>query len=652
MTVRRRIAAALLLAGAGLLFIAPRARPHPLLQSSDPTDGAELTSPPDAVTLTFTEDPEVALSVVRVLDSSGAEFQLGKPVRVPSMVRTLRVRVRDLPEGVYTVAWRVVSRVDGHATGGAFAFGVGVSPANATPNRITAPVTPPISPAEVAGRWLLYLGLLGLVGGAWTSALAFPVAPARPRRFMMASWAVSLGGLILFGLSQRAAAGVGFGDLASTPIGHALIWRAVAIIVAGLALVLAARSAGRRARIGLVIVGVAAAGGVFAHVDAGHAAASEPAWRNIASQFVHVLAAGVWIGGLAALLLGIRGAPSDDKARAVRRFSAAAGFAILVVAITGTVRAIAEIGSWDGLFSSTYGRLVIAKIALIAGLAALGAINRYRNVPSAGSDVSGLRRVSRAELALAGLALAAAAGLASASPPADAPASAVAADRIVVVATDFAQTIRVRLEVTPGFAGPNAFVAHATVPDTGEPLDATRVALRFRFVDASVGETELELTRIKRGVYAGNGSNLSLDGPWTVTVIIQQPTDSFEILIELETRCRAEALPVSGGPTLYNIRLPAGSAQLYVDPGTAGLNEVHVTFFDAAGQELPVAALPTIFGTHGGERIEFEVRRFGSGHFVADATLDAGGWRFEFVQVFDGGGSVQAVRGCFEETIR
>ena len=98
MTFRRRIAAALLLAGAGLVFLAPGAGAHALLRSSDPSDGAELTSPPDAVTLTFTEDPEVALSVVRVLDSSGAEFQLAKPVRVSSDPRTIRVRVRDCPK--------------------------------------------------------------------------------------------------------------------------------------------------------------------------------------------------------------------------------------------------------------------------------------------------------------------------------------------------------------------------------------------------------------------------------------------------------------------------------------------------------------------------------------------------------------------------
>ena len=650
MTFRRRIAVSLLLAGAGLVFLAPGAGAHALLQSSDPPADAELTAPPDAVTLTFTEDPETTLASVRILDSSGASFEAGKPQDVAGMARTIRLRVREMPKGVYTVAWRVVSRVDGHATGGAFAFGIGVSPEGAAPPAITAPETPPISAAEVAGRWLFFIGLLGLVGAAWISALAYRELPAGPRRLSAVCWLSAVGGLVLLGLAQRAAAGVSFGDLASTPIGRALVWRSVAILTAGGFLAVTARLSSRSARLGLFAVGLAAAVAVFVHVDAGHAAASDPAWRNVASQFVHVLAAGVWIGGLATLLFGIRGTPSEEKAVAIRRFSAAAGIALAAVAITGTVRALAEIGSWNGLFSSTYGGLVIAKVALILGLAALGAVNRYRNVPRTATELSGLRRVSRAELVLAALALAAAAGLAGSSPPADASAQAAPpVDRVVVVGTNFAETVRVRLEVTPGLAGTNTFIVRATIPDSGDPLEASRVALRFRFADATVGESELELIRSKPGVYEGEGSNLSLDGPWTVTVIIQRTTDSFEIPLELSTRCRTEAVPVTGGPTLYNVRLPVGSVQLYADPGLAGQNEVHVTFFDPAGMELPVTEIPTIVGTKGGTSTNFEVRRFGAGHFVADATLAAGNWRFAFRGVVPGGETVQ---GCFDETVR
>jgi hypothetical protein len=189
----------------------------------------------------------------------------------------------------------------------------------------------------------------------------------------------------------------------------------------------------------------------------------------------------------------------------------------------------------------------------------------------------------------------------------------------------------------------------ATDPVSGDPADAARVALRFRFADGGVGESELELAGTSPGVYGGRGSNLSLDGRWTVTVILQQATDSFEIPLELETRCRAEAIPVSGGPTLYNIKTATGTVQGYVDPGTAGPNEVHVTFFTPEGAELPVTELPTIIGSHGSSRSELDVRRFGPGHFVADADLDDGRWRFSFSGSIPGGATVG---GCFEETIR
>jgi copper transport protein len=90
---------------------------------------------------------------------------------------------------------------------------------------------------------------------------------------------------------------------------------------------------------------------------------------------------------------------------------------------TGVVRSINEVGSWGALFSTGYGRLVLVKVALIAALIGLGAVNRYRNVPRTGSSLGGLRRVSRTELVLAVGALGAAAGLATLVPPAQVPAA-------------------------------------------------------------------------------------------------------------------------------------------------------------------------------------------------------------------------------------
>ncbi len=72
------------------------------------------------------------------------------------------------------------------------------------------------------------------------------------------------------------------------------------------------------------------------HVDAGHAAAGGwSAGLSVTTQVAHFAAAGIWFGGLAALLLRTRGAPSAEKAAAVRRFAFVAAAAVVVVFVTG-----------------------------------------------------------------------------------------------------------------------------------------------------------------------------------------------------------------------------------------------------------------------------------------------------------------------------
>ena len=80
-------------------------------------------------------------------------------------------------------------------------------------------------------------------------------------------------------------------------------------------------------------------------------------------QWSHIVAAGVWLGGLAALLLGMRGAPSADKAAAVRRFSRFAAVALAVVVVTGVGRSVHALSSWDALVSSGYGQAILVKVA-------------------------------------------------------------------------------------------------------------------------------------------------------------------------------------------------------------------------------------------------------------------------------------------------
>lgn len=629
-----------LLAGAGVLLSASGVDAHAQLTSSVPEDGAQVDEPPDEVLLTFTEEPEPQLSEVEVLDASGATVSTGPPR--PGSPRELAVPVEDLSEGVYTVTWRTVSRVDGHASAGAFAFGVGVSPAGAP---VAAPRVedPPVSPIEIAGRWLFLGGLVLLVGGAWVGALAFATPPRGVLVLMMLAWAVATVGLLALAVGQWQAAGAPIGRLLGTEIGRALVLRAVALLGAGLAVIMAVRSPGF-SRGALGSAGIVAAAGALVHVAAGHAGASDRAGLEIAAQWVHVVAGGIWLGGLGALLAGTRGEPDQARAGAVRRFSTVAGVALFVVAGTGVVRAVEEIPSWSDLFSSGYGRLVLVKGALLVGLGALGAVNRYRNVPRAARSMRGLRRVSRGELVLAVAVIGVAAVLASVPPPYQD----LAADRrppeIVAEGTDFARTVRVRLSAQPGTAGSNRFVVRLA---DGGPAAADRVALRFSFLGrGSVGESVLELEPSGPGRYEATGSNISLAGRWGVTVILQRTADSTEIPLVLGTSCGATS--IGGDPPISTVEVDRGSVQGYVDPGTAGRNEIHVTYFDDEGIEREVGDDATITASRGADSMALEPRRLGPGHFVAGGDLETGRWRFDFTATGTGGESLSA---CFEQAI-
>jgi hypothetical protein len=285
--------------------------------------------------LFFTEAPEPSLSTVVLLDSSGRTVAgVGQPIPVPGNAEELRVALPRLADGVYTVNWRTVSKVDGHVTGGSFAFGIGVeapsggSAAQAakggSPSAGSAP-----SPAAVAGLWLLYWGLALLVAAGATGALVFGWRlPPGARTMIAAGWVVAAAGICTMIMAEQASVGAPFTELLGTAAGRSLLAQAVAVAVCGAAVVYAAR---RPAGPGLIVLGATAAGALFVHAQAGHAETqSSVRLLNVGDQWLHMLAAGVWVGGLVWLLLGLRKLDGTARVTAVRRFSQLAFAAVAV----------------------------------------------------------------------------------------------------------------------------------------------------------------------------------------------------------------------------------------------------------------------------------------------------------------------------------
>ncbi len=110
---------------------------------------------------------------------------------------------------------------------------------------------------------------------------------------------------------------------------------------------------------------------------------------NIANS-LHILGALVWGGAIIAFALIILPGLMRDRQAATQallaasslRLSSLAGIALAMTLVPGIYNAWSLVGSWHGLWSTLYGRLLAAKIVLATAMIALGAVNRYRLVPS------------------------------------------------------------------------------------------------------------------------------------------------------------------------------------------------------------------------------------------------------------------------------
>ncbi len=162
------------------------------------------------------------------------------------------------------------------------------------------------------------------------------------------------------------------------------------LVRAGLALVgVAALVMGRGRRLGEAVGTLALSGAVASFAWSGHGAASEGplGLLHLAADIAHALAACVWIGALAGFcLLLIRPAAREaaGTARSLAGFASMGTVTVAVLVITGLINAAFLIGA-EGLGlvpDSTWGLLLIAKLALFAVMVGLAAHNRFNLTPA------------------------------------------------------------------------------------------------------------------------------------------------------------------------------------------------------------------------------------------------------------------------------
>ncbi|MFN4240990.1 MULTISPECIES: copper homeostasis membrane protein CopD [Erythrobacter] len=266
------------------------------------------------------------------------------------------------------------------------------------------------SPLVIALRFALYADLMVLVGVTAFSLYALEPEERGTALLPLAKPALilSLLGLLLSGTGMIAlvAAMIGtsfwavdastFGQIVTqSALGSAWIVRMAALSIA----LVAALALDRSPHIARHSLLASTALAVATLVWTGHAGATE-GWTGSLhrlSDIVHMLAAAVWIGGIAAfswLLFQPLARQSDMQIRiahrTLERFSRVGTLAVGLIVLTGLTNSLILMGlpHPDTLFASRYGQLLLIKLVLFAAMLVLAGANRWRLTPALGAAIA------------------------------------------------------------------------------------------------------------------------------------------------------------------------------------------------------------------------------------------------------------------------
>jgi copper transport protein len=513
------------------LTAVPSAYAHATLQQSTPASNSVARTSPSGVTLRFNEAVETAFGSIRVYGCGGGRVDSGKITR-PSKTQVAVKIDRKLAKGTYTVTWRVIS-ADSHPVAGAFVFNVEKASASGTCEQVFNAKTPgAIDALFKFMRGLDFALILAVVGGAVALMLVLRSAASELRSRLYRILAGLAFGLVFVGalciVLQGAVAG-GFGlseafrwdtvhSVLQTRFGRAFLWQiGIAAVVGALAL-LASRSRPLEP---------APLFGVFLLPTLSSAAHARTSGSiAFVADLVHLTAASCWVGGLAFTTLALVLAGNDRwplASRAVPRFSILAVVAVVVLIAAGSLRGYEEVKAFHGLWDTRYGKLLLAKIALVLPLVALGAYNNRFAVPRLKRQIASVieqrrfLRAAGAELAIMAAIIGVTAVLVT-EPPAKASVS------VPKYATDTVPLgpLEVNYTVEPAKTGPNTIHLYFFKPKTGFPASVDDAKLTATLPDRNLGPLRIPLQRIVPSHYTTSSGVFPEPGDWQVTVEVRK----------------------------------------------------------------------------------------------------------------------------------
>ena len=552
------------LSTAVLALPASPASAHATPVGSSPAPGSVLGASPDEVTVTFSEPVAPVAGNVQVIAPDGERISGratvdGTTVRIP-------VRRAGKPLGTYLISFRVIS-ADSHPVGGAITFSVGAPSARPEAPVASTGTHPSVAVAVPALRTIGYAGLTLIAGPTLFLAFLWPRRRSRQGALRLIRHGLGLTAAATAGaIGLQAQQGTGAALWQITPaeltevltsqfglllVARLTILGALAVLLPPLlrrpertatvparvaepvlvgagapaplpapapaAAPVAPRRRPHRARVAAVLV--LAVAGLATWPLTGHAIAVPLPAVTVTVGVVHMAAMAVWIGGLVTLTgFLLRGTDARVLGVILPVWSRWAALAVIWLVVAGAVQSVVQLGSLPALWQTGYGRLLLAKLGVLAVVLAAAAGARRMVMSRRGG--SGLRRAVGVEVAATVLILALSSVLVQVDPG-----RSTAKDAAItgkgVSETLSSDLYTLQFNIYPVELGEyNTVHAFLYEPD-GSPLTADEWKASARLLDPPLEAVEQPMAGVLPGNQALGSLSFPLPGTYEVTFTIR-----------------------------------------------------------------------------------------------------------------------------------
>ena len=384
----------------------PLAYAHPFLLDSEPVQGQSVSIGTTQITMYYSEAVEIDFSELKIYDSDGNQVD-NRDTRYNNAESSLVITTSPLEDGIYTVASKVLSKVDGHLVHAAIIFGVGNVQIDTSLIDSQQQSETTFIPESIArfpgliGQTIVLGGVISLIAIWSTRQSRFKDQIALIENSFKARFSKVIGfGVIAVFASNFIMLGVQTWrletspfDIIQTTFGSTWLTRMIITII----LIVIWFWLERKSKISIktqLPMLVFALALIATTTMMGHGASTEM-MPPIILDYVHNLLSSIWIGGI--IFLGFVVLPSITKLDGnvrdkitislIPRFSGMIIIALGILIITGPTLLWFLDSNVSSLTDSTYGKLIIVKIVIASTMIAFGGYYQIKFVNQAKNDL-------------------------------------------------------------------------------------------------------------------------------------------------------------------------------------------------------------------------------------------------------------------------